>query len=182
MGYYDGVRSSNSGVKGEVASAYHVASLLDIPAVLVVRPKGAALTLAAVIRGVAGFREDSHICGVIFNDCSEAYYKMYGPAIEEASGITVLGYVPHMEEADFESRHLGLMTAEEIEDLTERIDAFLAGCPAQKRRVFVKRYWFFESVSDIALECGMSESRVKSMLFRMRKMLKKYLAEGGYEI
>ena len=68
------------------------------------------------------------------------------------------------------------------EDLTERIDAFLAGCPAQKRRVFVKRYWFFESVSDIALECGMSESRVKSLLFRMRKMLKEYLAEGGYEI
>ena len=122
MGYYDGVRSSNSGAKGEFASAYHVASLLDIPAVLVVRPKGAALTLAAGIRGVAGFREDSRICGVIFNDGGAAYYKMYGPAIEEASGIPVLGYVPHMEEADFESRHLGLMTAEEIEDLTERID------------------------------------------------------------
>lgn len=70
----------------------------------------------------------------------------------------------------------------EAGDLTERIDAFLAGCPAQKRRVFVKRYWFFESVSDIALECGMSESRVKSILFRTRKILKEYLAEGGYEI
>ena len=119
MGFYDGVRR---GADGDFASAYHVARLLEIPAVLVVRPKGAALTLAAVIKGVAAFREDSRICGVIFNDCSEMYYRMYGPAIEEASGIPVLGYVPHMEEADFESRHLGLMTAEEIDDLAGRID------------------------------------------------------------
>jgi len=143
MGYYDGVRTSAaiqtsadvtqpgiaSGMTqppvraaGDYASAYHVASLLDLPAVLVVRPKGAALTLAAVIKGVASFRADSRICGVIFNDCSEMYYKTYGPAIEEASGVPVLGYVPHMEEANFESRHLGLMTAEEITDLAERID------------------------------------------------------------
>lgn len=139
MGYYDGVRRGGgagaaqqgegagtarqpAGSAGDYASAYHVASLLDIPAVLVVRPKGAALTLAAVIKGVAEFRDDSRICGVIFNDCSEMYYKMYGPAIEEASGVPVLGYIPHMEEANFESRHLGLMTAEEITDLAERID------------------------------------------------------------
>lgn len=143
MGYYDGVRTSAAiqtsadvaqpgiasgmvqppaGAAGDYASAYHVASLLDLPAVLVVRPKGAALTLAAVIKGVASFRADSRICGVIFNDCSEMYYKTYGPAIEEASGVPVLGYVPHMEEANFESRHLGLMTAEEITDLAERID------------------------------------------------------------
>jgi cobyrinic acid a,c-diamide synthase len=128
MGYYDGVRCGAgaaklpAGAAGDYASAYHVASLLDIPAILVVRPKGAALTLAAVIKGVAEFRDDSRICGVIFNDCSEMYYKMYGSAIEEASGVPVLGYVPHMEEANFESRHLGLMTAEEITDLAERID------------------------------------------------------------
>ena len=116
MGYYDG----RTGTSSE-ASAYHVASLLDLPAVLVLRPKGAALTLAAVIRGMAEFRNPSRICGVIFNDCSEMFYKMYAPGIEEASGIPVLGYLPHMEEAVFESRHLGLMTAEEIGDLSERI-------------------------------------------------------------
>ena len=116
MGYYDG----RTGTSSE-ASAWHGASLLEIPAVLVLRPKGAALTLAAVIKGLAEFRDPSRICGVILNDCSETFYKMYGPGIEEASGIPVLGYVPHMEEAAFESRHLGLMTAEEIGDLSERI-------------------------------------------------------------
>ena len=58
---------------------------------------------------------------MIFNDCSEMFYKTYAPSIEAESGIPVLGYLPHMEEAGFESRHLGLMTAEEIDDLAERI-------------------------------------------------------------
>lgn len=122
MGFYDGVKRFDEVESGDFASAHHVADLLDIPAVLVVRPKGAALTLAAVIKGAAEFRAPRRICGVIFNDCSEAYYRMYGPQIEQESGVPVLGYVPHMEEANFESRHLGLMTAEEIDDLAERID------------------------------------------------------------
>ena len=129
MGFYDGVRFAD-GVQqrgsaergGAFASAHHVADLLDIPAILVVRPKGAALTIAAVIKGAAEFRKPQRICGVIFNDCSEAFYNMYGRSIEQQSGVPVLGYVPHMEEADFDSRHLGLMTAGEIKDLTERID------------------------------------------------------------
>ncbi len=70
----------------------------------------------------------------------------------------------------------------EADFLAERIDAFLADCPMEKRRVFVKRYWFFEPVSDIAVECGMSESGVKSLLHRMRKKLKEYLKEGGIEV
>lgn len=70
----------------------------------------------------------------------------------------------------------------EAKDLAEHIDAFLAERPIEQRMVFVKRYWFFEPIGDIALECGMSESRVKAMLLRMRKKLKEYLAEGGYEI
>ena len=70
---------------------------------------------------MAEFRKPSRICGVIFNDCSESFFNTYAPSIEEESGIPVLGYLPHMEEAGFESRHLGLMTAEEIDDLAERI-------------------------------------------------------------
>ena len=116
MGYYDGRSASST-----EASAWHVASLLEIPAILVMRPKGSALTLAAIIKGMTQFRKPSRICGVIFNDCSEMFYQTYGPAIETESGVPVLGYLPHMEEADFDSRHLGLMTAEEIDDLSERI-------------------------------------------------------------
>ena len=153
MGYYDGITGSSA-----AASAWHVARLLELPAILVLRPKGAALTLAAVVKGMVEFQPElsevtdtvksgegteqetpdekaampsaacgndlqgGQIRGVILNDCSEMYYKTYGSVIEKASGIPVLGYLPHMEEAVFESRHLGLMTAEEIRDLGERID------------------------------------------------------------
>ena len=122
MGYYDGMTNSDA-----KASAWHVASLTGVPAILVMRPKGAALTLAALIRGIAQFRTPGRICGCIFNDCSENFYRMYAPIIEKESGVPVLGYVPHMEEACFESRHLGLMTAGEIHGLSEQIGRIGAG-------------------------------------------------------
>ena len=116
MGFYDGMKP------GSVeASAYDVAETLGFPAILVLRPKGAALTLAAVIKGMAEFRKPNPIKGVILNDCSEMFFKTYAPSIERETGIPMLGYLPHMDEAVFESRHLGLYTAQEIDDLTERI-------------------------------------------------------------
>ena len=48
------------------------------------------------------------------------------------------------------------------------------------RRVFVRRYFFCESVSDIAERFGISESKVKSILFRMRSKLKLHLEREGY--
>ncbi|MDO4870204.1 MAG: cobyrinate a,c-diamide synthase [Bacillota bacterium] len=116
MGYYDGRMPGSA-----EGSAWHVADLLDMPAILVVRPKGSALTLAAVIKGLSEFKTPGRICGVIFNDCSEMFYQTYAASIESQSGVPVLGYLPHMEEAGFESRHLGLMTAGEIDDLADRI-------------------------------------------------------------
>ena len=116
MGYYDGLSGSNLR-----ASACDVAETLDIPVVLVVRPKGTALTLAAVIKGIAEFRKPTHIKGVILNDCPEMIYRQFGPVYEKQTGIPVLGYIPHVEGASFKSRHLGLYTAGEIKDLTERI-------------------------------------------------------------
>lgn len=117
MGFYDGI-----GEEGSRASAWHISTLLGLPAVLVVRPGGSALTLAAVIKGMAEFRDPANIVGVILNDCSAGYYNAYAELLERESGVPVLGHLPHMEEAGFDSRHLGLMTASEIDDLKERID------------------------------------------------------------
>lgn len=117
MGYYDGV-----GISSE-ASSWHVAVCADFRSLLVIRPKGASLSLAAVINGMAGFREDSRIAGVILNDCTESLYKSLAPMLEKETGIPVLGFLPHMEEAVFKSRHLGLYTAGEITDLKQRIGA-----------------------------------------------------------
>ena len=64
--------------------------------------------------------------------------------------------------------------------LSQCISAFLWEQKAEMRRVFVRRYFFCESVSDIAERFGISESKVKSILFRMRSKLKLHLEREGY--
>ena len=116
MGFYDGVGGTTS-----QASAWHVAHTLGVPVLLVIRPRGASLTLAAQIRGLCAFREQSYIRGLFLNDCSPMLYRSLAPMLEKETGLPVLGYLPHREEAAFESRHLGLYTAGEIRDLQQRI-------------------------------------------------------------
>lgn len=117
MGYYDGL-----GGVTDRASAYHVADTLHLPVLLVLRPKGTSLTLAAQVKGLCDFRTPHHIAGILLNDCSPMLYQSLAPMLEKETGLPVFGYLPHMEEAAFESRHLGLYTAAEIDDLTARIE------------------------------------------------------------
>ena len=117
MGFYDGVGGSTT-----QASPWHLASVLDLPVLLVVRPKGASLTLAAQIKGLYTFRENSRIRGIFLNDCSPMLFRSLAPMLERETGLPVLGYLPHMEEATIESRHLGLYTAGEIQGLRQRVD------------------------------------------------------------
>lgn len=63
--------------------------------------------------------------------------------------------------------------------LTGMINTFLGTLTQEKRIIFVKRYWYMCNVKDIAEQEGMSESKVKSMLFRIRGELKDYLAGEG---
>ena len=124
MGFYDGV----GGVTPE-ASAWHVADVLDLPVVLVVRPKGASLSLSALVNGLRTVPEsagpgktDSHLRALILSDCSEMLYRSLKPMLETETGLPVLGFLPHLEDAQFESRHLGLVTAEEDPDLLRKLD------------------------------------------------------------
>lgn len=70
----------------------------------------------------------------------------------------------------------------EAKELSGMIDAFLKTRPEEQRRVFVRRYWFFDPVSKIADTYGFTQSKVKTMLFRMRADLKSYLEKGGYTL
>ena len=103
MGYYDGL-----GGVTDTASAWQLADTLELPALLVVRPKGASLTLAAELCGLLAFRTPHHIAGILLNDCSESLFKLLAPMLEKESGLPVVGYLPHLPEAAIESRHLGL--------------------------------------------------------------------------
>lgn len=117
MGFYDGVGGTDE------ASAWRVAQLTDTPVLLAVRPKGASLTLAAQIKGMQNFRENSHLAGLFLTDCKPMLYAHLRPILERETGLPVLGYLPPMEEARLESRHLGLLTAGEIADFNDRFAA-----------------------------------------------------------
>ena len=120
MGYYDGLNGTDE------ASAFALADVLSCPAVLVVRPQGSMLTLAAQIRGLAAFRSESHLAGILLNGCRESLAGSLTPVLERETGLPVLGFMPPMEEAVLESRHLGLLTAGEIDNLTARFEVLSA--------------------------------------------------------
>lgn len=124
MGFYDGMGKTTE------ASAYDLACTCDVPVVLVVNGKGAALSIAATIKGFKDFRKDSHVVGAILNNVKPMSYLFYKDIIEKEAGVKLLGYFPVMEGCNFESRHLGLVTAEEIGDL-QQIVAKLAAQAAK---------------------------------------------------
>ncbi len=77
----------------------------------------------------------------------------------------------------FEEAESWLQSGQNIEQqiseqaLVEEINHFLDNISDTERNVFVRRYWYMQSVSEIAGHHGFSESKVKSMLFRIRKKL-----------
>jgi len=63
--------------------------------------------------------------------------------------------------------------------IVKSIEHFLYAQPKIKRNIFIRRYWYLSSIRDIAQQYGMSESKITSMLFRLRKELKLYLEKEG---
>lgn len=116
MGYYDGVGGIHT-----KASAYDVSRITRTPVILILDGKGASLSLAAEIKGFAGFRPDSRIEGVILNRTSPAAAGRLAGQIEAETGIPVVGSLPEAPEYSFESRHLGLFLPGEIDFLCRRL-------------------------------------------------------------
>ena len=116
MGYYDGM-----GLTTTRASSYEVAKITASPVVLVVSAKGASLSVLATIQGFLTLYPDNNIKGVILNQCSPMTYGALAKAIEDRFHIRTFGYLPKMADCALESRHLGLVTAAEVENLREKL-------------------------------------------------------------
>ena len=116
MGFYDGL-----GGVSDRASAWHLADTLGLPVLLVVEPKGQSLTLAAELKGLINFRTPSHIAGILLNNCTARMHALLAPMLEEETGLPVLGFLPKLPEAVIGSRHLGLYTAAEVENLQQKL-------------------------------------------------------------
>lgn len=74
-------------------------------------------------------------------------------------------------ESEIEKKHIEKM-----------IDKFLWQQSGEKRNVFIRRYWYFDSIEIICKRTGFSQSKVKSMLYEMRRKLRKYLESEGIEV
>lgn len=66
-----------------------------------------------------------------------------------------------------------------FQELVQAINAFLDTLAAAERNVFLCRYWYFDSIAEIGVSLGFSESKVKSMLHRTRKKLRHSLQKEG---
>ncbi len=66
--------------------------------------------------------------------------------------------------------------------LKEALDRFLGTLHEEKRNIFLRRYWYMDSVEEIARRFGMSRSRVKTTLYRIRNQLREYLKKEGYAL
>ncbi len=67
----------------------------------------------------------------------------------------------------------------ELEELKRAVGGFAASLSETEQKVFVARYWYLASIEEIARKMDWSQSRTKSLLFRLRGRLRKKLEEDG---
>ena len=84
--------------------------------------------------------------------------------------------------AELENSHLvsgSSNTDMDEKELSELVSAFLKERSYEQRVVFLRRYWYGDSIDEIADIMGITKGKVKSILFRMRNKLKEYLEKEG---
>ncbi len=70
----------------------------------------------------------------------------------------------------------------QLKELTAEIARFLSTLSREKRTMFLLRYWYAESIAEIARRLAMSENNVSVSLNRIRTKLRDHLAKGGYDL
>jgi cobyrinic acid a,c-diamide synthase len=119
MGLFDGASMRGRSGSGTTAD---LASLLGWPVVLVLDVTGQTETAAAIALGCANYRDDVNITGVILNRvASERHFALIAPAFDRIK-IPVFGAIQRQDGVVLPERHLGLVQAQEIPEINERLD------------------------------------------------------------
>lgn len=117
MGYYDGHRTD-----GFIGSTAAMAECLNVPAIIIFNASSMSLSAAAIVKGFKTFKENSMIEGVVLNNvASEMHYQMLKQGIENFTDVKCYGYLKKNEALVIGSRHLGLLQAQEIVDLDDKV-------------------------------------------------------------
>jgi cobyrinic acid a,c-diamide synthase len=118
MGLFDGI-----GAVSEEGSAAELAKILGVPVLLVVNARGMARSAAALVKGYAEFDPNLTLDAVLFNMTgSPAHGRILAEALD-GRGVRVLGSLPRVPGLELPSRHLGLVTAEDLDRREERLNA-----------------------------------------------------------
>jgi len=94
--------------------------------------------------------------------------SQYTASLEELSECFVGGSTP---EETIEGKALG-----------DAINQFLLTLPTDAQNAFISRYFYFDSLKEVAKRCGLRETKLKSLLFRTRKALREYLVKEGFSV
>ncbi len=117
MGMYDGMGNT------AVGSTFELSQLLNLPVLLVVNCKGLYQSVVAIIKGFLSLKPKSNIKGVILNQvASENNYLLLKKLIEKECPVSCVGYVISNKDFALESRHLGLVQAEEVDGFTKKVE------------------------------------------------------------
>ena len=117
-GLYDGVDGSGT------YSTARLARVLDAPVVLIVDCTKSSATVAAVVLGIKQYDVSVAVRGIILNNVSPGRHEsVIRQAIEQSSGIRVVGAVPRLRHGEFPERHMGLTPFQEHPDVNTAIAA-----------------------------------------------------------
>lgn len=116
----------------------------------------------------------SYVCRIVRNLAIKKYHKNTAAKRNSIYDVSL---------DELENCFSGLNTIEDecnLKMLSEAIDNFLNNLDTENRVIFVRRYWFADSISDIAEKMSMSNHNVTVRLFRIRKNLKNHLKKEGF--
>lgn len=149
----------------------------------------------SIARNLLGSDEDAQEC---VNDALHALWNAIPPQSPKKLGAFLAGIVRNlaMKQLTYETaeKRSGFVvsyeelreciptgrTVEELledKELAKVLDRFLGTLDRNSRDLFLRRYWFCDSVKEIARGFGISETRVTTKLYRIRNKLKDYLAK-----
>jgi cobyrinic acid a,c-diamide synthase len=132
-GLYDGVDESGT------YSTARLAKLLKAPVVLIVDCTKASSTVGAVVLGCRNYDPEADIRGVILNNVSPGRHEaVIRGAIEQSSGLKVVGAVPRQRKGEFPERHMGLTPFQEHPEVEQAISAAAA---VAERYLDLKALW-----------------------------------------
>lgn len=106
MGLFDGAANGQG-------SAADLAAILALPVILVVDCKGMSQSIAALVAGYAGHRQDVHVAGIILNRVGSSRHENMLRAALAQTSVPVIGAIPNQPQLALPDRHLGLVQAQE---------------------------------------------------------------------